>query len=119
MNSFEDFWPHYVAEHSKPGTRALHLAGTTAAVTCALTLLARGKWKWLPLAIIPGYAAAWLGHFFIEGNKPATFQHPLWSFRGDFKMAGLMLSGQMENEIDDLQQATIKSEGRNAIVNAQ
>jgi hypothetical protein len=28
-----------------------------------------------------GYRFAWFGHFVIEGNKPATFSHPWWSFR--------------------------------------
>lgn len=100
FKSFEEFWPHYVAEHSKPATRALHLAGTTAGLACAAALLARGRWRLLPLAFIPGYAAAWLGHFLIEKNRPATFDHPLWSLRGDYKMIGMMLAGKMEDEVE-------------------
>jgi hypothetical protein len=100
MKSFEEFWPHYVAEHSKPATRALHAAGTTLAVACAAALVARGKWRLLPLAFIPGYAAAWAGHFFIERNRPATFEHPLWSLVGDYKMIGLMLTGKMDEEVE-------------------
>jgi hypothetical protein len=99
MKSFEEFWPHYVAEHSKPATRTLHAVGTTVGVACAVALVARGKWKLLPLAFIPGYGAAWASHFLIEKNKPATFEHPLWSLRGDYKMIGLMLAGRMEEEI--------------------
>ncbi len=100
IESFEQFWPHYVAEHSKPATRALHLAGTSLALACAAALLAQGKWKLLPLALIPGYGAAWLGHFFIERNRPATFRYPLWSFLADYKMVGLMLAGRMEREVE-------------------
>lgn len=52
-----------------------------------------------PLALIPGYAAAWVGHFFVEKNKPATFQYPVWSFMGDYKMMTKMLTGEMEQEL--------------------
>ena len=100
IKSFAEFWPHYVADHSKPATRALHLAGTTVALACAAALLAKGRWKMLPLALIPGYGAAWVGHFVIERNKPATFKYPLWSFIADYKMIGLMLAGKMQAEVE-------------------
>jgi hypothetical protein len=100
MKSFEEFWPYYVAEHSQPGTRALHYAGTMTGLAIAATLLASGKWRWLPLAFIPGYAAAWAGHYLIEKNRPATFKHPLWSFLADHKMLALMLAGKIEAEVE-------------------
>ncbi|HEY6121030.1 MAG TPA: DUF962 domain-containing protein [Pyrinomonadaceae bacterium] len=99
FKSFEEFWPYYLAEHSMPATRTVHAIGTTAGMACLITLIAKRKWKWLPLALVPGYGAAWLSHFLIEQNKPATFDYPLWSFMGDYKMLGLMLSGQIETEI--------------------
>ena len=67
-----------------------------------LNLIGKRKWKLLPLALVPGYASAWIGHFVIEKNKPATFDHPLWSLMGDYKMLGLMLSCRMEAEIERL-----------------
>jgi hypothetical protein len=100
IKSFEEFWPYYVAEHSLPKTRALHFAGTATAIACAATLAASGKGKWLPVALVPGYAAAWVGHFLVEKNRPATFTYPLWSFMADQKMFGLMLAGKMEEEIE-------------------
>ena len=103
IKSFEEFWPHYVAEHSQPATRALHAVGTSVGVACAAALLMRGKWRWLPLALVPGYGAAWAAHFFIEKNKPASFDYPLWSFLADYKMIGLMLTGEMDREIERLQ----------------
>jgi hypothetical protein len=99
MKSFAEFWPHYVAEHSQPLTRTLHALGTTAGTACAIALVARRKWRWLPLALVPGYAAAWIGHYFVERNRPATFKHPLWSFIADYKMFGLMLAGRMDKEV--------------------
>lgn len=45
-----------------------------------------GSWK--PALLIPlcGYTFAWVGHFFFEGNKPATFIYPTYSLMGDFRM---------------------------------
>lgn len=99
MKSFEEFWPYYLAEHSKPQTRTLHAVGTSVGLACAVALIAKGKWKLLPLAFIPGYGAAWASHFLIEKNRPATFKHPLWSLMGDYRMIGLMLTGRMEEEL--------------------
>jgi hypothetical protein len=99
FNSFEEFWPYYLAEHSEPATRTMHAVGTTAALACMAACVATRKWKLLPLALIPGYGAAWLAHAFIERNKPATFDYPLWSFLADYKMVGLMVTGKMDSEM--------------------
>ncbi len=94
-NSFAEFWPYYLAEHSKPATRMLHCAGTMIAMGFVIALIAIGRWWLFPVALIPGYAFAWAGHFFIEKNRPATFTYPLWSFLGDWKMLALMLTGRL------------------------
>ena len=98
--SFSEFWPFYVAEHSKSGTRTLHLIGTTIGTTVMIFTIASGRWWLFPLGLIPGYACAWLGHFVIEKNKPATFQYPLWSFMGDYKMIAYMITGRMGGEVE-------------------
>jgi hypothetical protein len=98
MKTFEEFWPFYVREHSQPATRALHAAGTVTATALFVALAATGRWRWLPVALVPGYAAAWVGHFLVEHNRPATFKHPLWSLMGDYKMVALMLAGRMREE---------------------
>jgi hypothetical protein len=97
--SFSEFWPYYVAEHSKPGTRWMHLIGTVVATSTMVYLIASGRWWLFPLGLIPGYGAAWFAHFFIERNKPATFQYPLWSFLADYKMIALMITGGMQKEV--------------------
>ena len=99
FNSFTEFWPYYVNEHSKPGTRLLHLIGTVSGLSLVVVFIMIGKWWLFPLALVPGYGAAWIGHFFIEKNRPATFKHPLWSFMGDYKMIALMLTGRMDAEL--------------------
>ena len=91
FRSFSEFWPFYVAEHSKPATRWLHLIGTASGISLLVYLIAIGKWYLFALAFIPGYGCAWLAHFLIEKNKPATFKYPLWSFMGDYKMIAWML----------------------------
>lgn len=100
MRTFAEFWPFYVAEHSRPGTRLLHAAGTLGSTTLLVALAATGRWRWLPLVLVVGYGAAWVGHFFVEHNRPATFKHPLWSFAADYKMVALMLTGRMKKEVE-------------------
>ena len=99
MKSFAEFWPYYVGEHRLPMNRMLHcvgtLMGTLMVVSAAVTLD-----PWLLLAApLAGYGTAWIGHFRLEKNRPATFSHPLWSLRGDFKMCLMMLSGRMDPEV--------------------
>ena len=98
--SFSEFWPFYVIEHSQPGTRLLHLIGTTTGIAVMVYFIATGRWYLFPLGLIPGYGGAWIGHFLIEKNKPATFQYPLWSFMGDYKMIALMLTGKISQEVE-------------------
>jgi hypothetical protein len=94
FTSFEDFFPHYVAEHSKAGTRWMHFVGTHLGVALGSTGIARRRWGLVAAAPAVAYGMAWFSHFVIEGNKPATFGHPAWSFRGDWKMLGMMWTGR-------------------------
>lgn len=100
ITSFAEFWPYYLREHAKPATRALHYFGTSIVVLCGIAGLMTGRvalfWA-MPLA---GYFFAWVGHFAIEGNRPATFRHPLWSLVSDFRMWGLWLTGRLGPELE-------------------
>ncbi len=98
--SFAEFWPYYVREHSQPACRALHFIGSTLALVVLGVMLYTQNWWLLPLGLVIGYGFAWVGHFFIEHNRPATFKYPLWSFIGDWKMWALMLTGRMRSEVD-------------------
>jgi len=99
IRTFEEFWPYYVREHSKKTTRTIHFVGTTAVF--ALLGYAAARRKLWPLLVAPvaGYGPAWFSHFFIEGNKPATFQYPLWSLRADFIMWSKIARGTMDEEV--------------------
>src|SRR5882724_5792068 len=101
-NSFAEFWPLYVAEHSKPATRLLHLIGTTVGLGCLIFCMASGRWWLFPLSLIPGYGGAWIAHFLIEKNRPATFEYPIWSFIGDYKMIAMMLTGKIGKEVEQV-----------------
>lgn len=99
FQSFDEFWPFYVGEHSNPTTRAMHAAGTCTAVALAVTGLVTRKPGLLLGALVAGYGPAWVSHFFVEHNRPATFKHPLWSLLADFKMLGLIVQGKMDAEV--------------------
>jgi len=92
--SFEEFWPYYLEQHRHPVSRACHLAGSALALLfIGLGLMTSPAW--LLAAPLGGYGLAWLGHFAFERNRPATFRHPLWSLRADFRMFRLMLTGRL------------------------
>jgi hypothetical protein len=97
--TFEEFWPYYLSEHSNPINRALHFTGTTIALGCVAVGAATMNPFMVPAALVAGYGFAWVGHFFVEKNRPATFTYPLWSFRGDFKMYALTWRGRIGREL--------------------
>ncbi len=99
IESFAEFWPFYVGEHSRPLTRGLHYVGTGGVIAIVGAALVSGRWSLLALAPVFGYGFAWAGHFFVEHNRPASFRRPLWSMAADFVMFGKMLRGQMAAEV--------------------
>ncbi len=92
--SFKDFYPYYLSEHRNLTCRRLHYLGSALALTCLVLSLGRADWRFLPLALVAGYACAWIGHFFFEKNRPATFSYPFYSFAGDWVMFLDMLRGK-------------------------
>jgi len=104
--SFAEFWPFYVQQHANPSNRWLHVCGTLMGLGMVALAALTQPLPWILLAPACGYGFAWVGHFFVERNIPATFTYPLWSLRGDFKMLTMMLTGQMEAEVDRLRQGT-------------
>ncbi len=86
FSSFEAFYPFYLSEHSNVVCRRLHFAGTSLSVICLAMFGATGRLQYLLYALLCGYAFAWVGYFFFEKNRPATFKYPLYSFAGDWVM---------------------------------
>jgi hypothetical protein len=94
FGSFEEYFPHYVSQHSRPATRWLHFAGAhLGAVAAAAALVRRQPAGILALPLI-GYWVARGSHRAVEKNRPATFAHPLWSVRGDLRMIAMMWQGR-------------------------
>ncbi len=92
--NFRDFYPYYLSEHSNPTCRRLHFAGSSLVLMVLIGACVTRHWVWLWLLPLLGYGFAWIGHFFFEKNRPATFKHPLYSFAGDWVMFAQMLSGR-------------------------
>ncbi len=99
IGSYDEFWDFYVREHSKPLTRLLHFVGTTLGLLLLIWSMWSGRWYFLPLFFVIGYAFAWFAHFLVEKNRPATFKYPLWSFISDLRMAWYMITFQMGREV--------------------
>ena len=99
FRDLDEFWPFYVSQHLSRGNRILHFWGTTCGLLWLAAGLATGRCWTLAAGLGNAYALAWIGHFFIEKNRPATFAYPLFSFRADFRMYALMWRGGMEGEI--------------------
>ena len=92
--TFKDFYPYYIEEHSKPKTKLLHFIGTSISLFFLVQLVITFDPIYLIYALLSGYGFAWVAHFFIEKNKPATFTYPFYSFIGDHKMFVEILIGK-------------------------
>jgi hypothetical protein len=99
FHSFAAFWPHYLREHARPATRAVHVGGTWAAAALLAASILRGPWWLALLAPVLGYGCAWISHLLIERNRPATFTYPAWSLRGDLRLAWLAATGRLGAEL--------------------
>jgi len=97
--SFAEFWPFYLREHARPKTRALHYVGTSLVVLIGLLALFSGNYWLFILMPVAGYFFAWISHWRVEHNRPATFTYPLWSLAADFKMWWLWLTGRLGPEL--------------------
>lgn len=99
IQTYRDFWPFYLAEHSKPLTRGLHYAGTALVFVALAAAIWTRNWWLLLLMPAVGYGFAWLAHFTVEKNRPATFTFPFWSLFSDFRMFFVWLAGGLGGEL--------------------
>ena len=102
IDNYEEFWAFYVGEHRSPFNRFLHYVGTAGGLGLIAIAIVTQTW-WLALVSpVVGYGHAWVGHFFVEGNKPASFSYPGWSFISDIRMLCFALIGRMSSEVERL-----------------
>lgn len=97
--SWNEFYPYYLTEHANSTNRAFHFTGTLLVLFLLGFGLATGRYILLLAIPIAGYGFAWIGHFFIEKNRPATFTYPLWSLASDFVMFYHIISFQISDKL--------------------
>jgi hypothetical protein len=90
--TFAKFYPFYLSQHRNRACRRLHFIGSGSVLALGVYFIASARFELLWLLPLIGYGFAWIGHFFFEKNKPATFQHPIYSLMGDFVMFAEMLT---------------------------
>ena len=95
--TFKSFYPFYLSQHSNPISRKLHYLGTSLVIALLIAVLVKGQWQGLLLLPVLGYFFAWVGHFFFEKNRPATFTYPLYSLMADFLMLFEALTGRLDH----------------------
>jgi hypothetical protein len=93
--TYADFWLIYLRAHARPVTRMLHYVGTSIAITCLVTGAFVSAWLLLAAPMV-GYGFAWSAHYGLEGNRPKTFGHPIWSLASDVRMLALAVTGRLQ-----------------------
>ena len=93
--TFREFYPFYLSQHANPTCRALHFVGSWLVLALLAVGIASGNAWWFAAIPLVGYGFAWVGHFFFEHNRPATFTYPLYSFIGDWVMFAQILAGKI------------------------
>ena len=94
MKTLKEFYPYYLSEHQNYTCRILHFVGTGLLFLILIAALVTKNYEWLFSIPFVGYGFAWVGHFFFEKNKPATFKYPLFSLASDFYLFFDLLRGK-------------------------
>jgi hypothetical protein len=95
FQTFGDFYRFYLTEHTHRTSRRLHFVGTSIALAVLMASVLWRVWWLAVIALVPGYLLAWIGHFFFERNRPATFKYPWLSLRGDLRLWWEILRGRI------------------------
>lgn len=96
IKTYKEFYKFYLSEHQNTSCRRLHFIGTAIVFIVLFVSIFKNNYTYLILIPIVGYGFAWVGHFFFEKNKPATFKYPLWSLFSDFKMFFDIIIGKIK-----------------------
>jgi hypothetical protein len=101
FQSLKEFYPYYLTEHQDNTSRSLHYIGTSLFLVIMGYAVISGTWWLIPASIVSAYAFAWIGHFFFERNKPATFTYPFYSLASDFIMLFHFVTGQLPTKMNE------------------
>lgn len=94
FNSFAEFYPYYLMEHSRRGTRIVHFTALAVGLGLGIVALVRQDWVFVAAALLVGYGGSWTGHLIFEKNRPAFFHNPIYSTMSDFRMFFDLLTGR-------------------------
>lgn len=98
IKSFKEFYPFYLSEHSNVVCRSLHYIGSLLVLSLLAYAVVTQQYIFLWALPVVGYGFAWVGHFFYEHNRPATFKYPLYSFVSDWVMLFQFLTGTLPKQ---------------------
>ena len=117
ITSYKEFWLGYLKEHSHPGNRAMHYISTAIITYLFCGGIYLGNWLMVILVPFVGYGITWFGHLYIEKNKPATWQYPVWSYVSDYRMFIAFLTGRLEKDLKKivLKKSSLKIYNENTI----
>lgn len=95
IKNYSEFYRFYLTEHRNITSRRLHVVGSSIGLYFWSKAIRQRKAKYLVYGLLSGYACAWVGHFFFEHNKPASFKQPLYSFISDWRMLSDVVRGRL------------------------
>lgn len=101
--TLKDFYLFYLTEHSNAANRTLHFIGTSFVIFIVFGGIFLADFRIILFIPLVGYGFAWVGHFFIEKNRPATFTYPVYSFLSDFIMFWHILTNQIDKKLEEAQ----------------
>jgi len=108
FTNYQEFYHFYLSEHSVPTCRSLHYAGSSLVIIVLSFSLVNQQYNLLWSLPFIGYGFAWVGHFFFEHNKPATFKWPFWSLVSDWVMFFQFLTGRLPKEYFKVVEKVVK-----------
>lgn len=100
---WNDFWLFYLSQHRNRMNRVFHFVASSLAYFFILQAIYGQSWMPILYGLFTCYGFAWMGHFFFEKNRPATFRYPLYSFISDFRMHFLMLTANLNPHLKKLE----------------
>lgn len=95
IKKYDEFYRFYLTEHRNIASRRLHAAGSSIGLYFFSKAIRKRQAKYALYGLVSGYACAWVGHFFFEHNKPASFKQPLYSFISDWRMLSDIARGRL------------------------
>ena len=96
FQSLKEFYPYYLTEHVNSISKLLHFIGTSLFFVILIYSVYASQFYLMWFMPVVGYGFAWIGHFFFEKNRPATFKYPFYSLASDFIMYFDILRGKVK-----------------------